>query len=145
MPARWLASSAVFACLIAAAAGTGAFDVSTTKGHENHAVLFSKWNSFSRIGVYDQPYGAWSLSNRYTGPLPETRLMDIDSAAGTQILRFNGDLSSVSYLRYELTALGRSLWDPVDALGAWARAHQPEIEAARQRFDARADETRNAA
>ena len=39
---------------------------------------------------------------------------------------------------YELTALGRSLWEPVDALGAWARAHQPEIEAARQRFDARA-------
>jgi len=39
---------------------------------------------------------------------------------------------------YELIALGRSLWEPVDALGAWARAHQGEIEAARQRFDARA-------
>ena len=58
------------------------FDVSITKGHEHHAVLFSKWNSFSRIGVYDQPYGDWSLSERYTGPLPDTRLMDIDSAAG---------------------------------------------------------------
>ena len=39
---------------------------------------------------------------------------------------------------YELTPLGRSLWDPVDALGAWARAHIAEIEAARQRFDTRA-------
>ena len=66
----------------------GPFTVSITKGHEHHAVLFSKWNSFSRIGVYDQPYGAWSLSERYTGPLPDTHLMDIDSAAGTQILRF---------------------------------------------------------
>ena len=75
-----------------AAAATGGFAVSTTKGHENHPVLFSKWNSFSRIGVYDQPYGAWSLSDRYTGPLPDTRLMDIDSAAGTQILKFGGDL-----------------------------------------------------
>jgi len=46
---------------------------------------------------------------------------------------------------YELTPLGRSLWEPVDALGAWARAHQPEIEAARQRFDARAEETQTAA
>ncbi len=88
-----------------------AFDVSTTKGHENHAVLFSKWNSFSRIGVYDQPYGAWSLSETYTGPLPDTHLMDIDSAAGTQIIKFNGDLKTVSYLRYELTAIGYRLFD----------------------------------
>jgi DNA-binding HxlR family transcriptional regulator len=36
---------------------------------------------------------------------------------------------------YELTELGRSLWQPVEALGNWARAHQPKIEAARQRFD----------
>ena len=85
------------------------FDVSTTKGHENHPVLFSKWNSFSRIGVYEQPYGAWSLSDKYTGPLPDTRLMDIDSAAGTQILKFGGDLKDVSYLQYELTALGYRL------------------------------------
>ncbi len=38
---------------------------------------------------------------------------------------------------YELTELGRSLWRPVEALGAWARANQAEIEAARRRFDAR--------
>ena len=87
------------------------WSVSTTKGHEHHAVLFSKWNSFSRIGVYDQPYGAWSLSDTYTGPLPDTHLMDIDSAAGTQIIKFNGDLKTVSYLQYELTALGYRLFD----------------------------------
>ena len=40
---------------------------------------------------------------------------------------------------YELTALGRSLWRPVEELGAWARANQVEIEAARRRFDARPD------
>jgi len=40
---------------------------------------------------------------------------------------------------YELTVLGRSLWTPVEALGAWARAHQGEIADARQAFDARAD------
>ena len=34
--------------------------------------------------------------------------MDIDSAAGTQILRFNGDLREVAYLQYELTAHGLS-------------------------------------
>ncbi len=71
--------AAAIAAVVVAAGRGGIFSVSTTKGHENHAVLFSKWNSFSRIGVYEQPYGAWSLSDRYTGPLPESHLMDIDS------------------------------------------------------------------
>ncbi len=94
------------------------FSVSTTKGHENHPVLFSKWNSFSRIGVYDQPYGAWSLSDRYKGPIPNSQLMDIDSAAGTQILRFRGDLRDVAYLQYEMTTMGYRLFGSPDALPA---------------------------
>ncbi|HEV7634214.1 MAG TPA: helix-turn-helix domain-containing protein [Bradyrhizobium sp.] len=36
---------------------------------------------------------------------------------------------------YELTDLGRGLWQPVEALGKWAHDHQAEIEAARARFD----------
>ena len=105
-----LVSLALLLSAVAVAAGRPLFSVSTTKGHENHPVLFSKWNSFSRIGVYEQPYGAWSLSDKYTGPLPDSRLMDIDSAAGTQILKFGGDLKDVSYLQYELTALGYRLF-----------------------------------
>jgi DNA-binding HxlR family transcriptional regulator len=38
---------------------------------------------------------------------------------------------------YELTDLGRGLWQPVEALGMWAREHQTEIEDARARFDRR--------
>ncbi|HEY3892441.1 MAG TPA: helix-turn-helix domain-containing protein [Bradyrhizobium sp.] len=38
---------------------------------------------------------------------------------------------------YELTDLGRGLSKPVEALGAWAQAHQLEIKSARARFDAR--------
>src|SRR5882724_9947351 len=38
---------------------------------------------------------------------------------------------------YELTALGRALWKPVEALGKWASDHQAEIESARTRFDGR--------
>lgn len=36
---------------------------------------------------------------------------------------------------YQLTDLGRSLCEPVIALGAWARKHGTEIERAQQRFD----------
>ena len=34
--------------------GRAGFDVVDTKGHRGDRVLFSKWNSFSRIGVYDR-------------------------------------------------------------------------------------------
>src|SRR5712675_1093286 len=38
---------------------------------------------------------------------------------------------------YELTDLGRSLLEPVMALGLWAKEHQEQIAAARTRFDER--------
>ena len=36
---------------------------------------------------------------------------------------------------YELTRLGRSLLEPVNALGLWARKNRSAIQQARQRFD----------
>jgi hypothetical protein len=89
--------------------GIAGFDVVDTKGHLGDRVLFSKWNSFSRIGVYERTHGDWSLSPAYTGPLPDTRFMDIDSAASTPILHLNPDLSNAQYLRYELTAFAYHL------------------------------------
>ncbi|HKR18717.1 MAG TPA: helix-turn-helix domain-containing protein, partial [Stellaceae bacterium] len=38
-------------------------------------------------------------------------------------------------VEYELTPLGRSLREPVIALGTWARNHIAEIDAARVTFD----------
>jgi SAM-dependent methyltransferase len=95
--------------LIGQITGRAAFDVTDTKGHQGDRVLFSKWNSFSRVGVYERTHGDWSLSSAYTGPLPDTRFMDIDSAASTPILHAAADLSNVQYLRYELTALAYQL------------------------------------
>jgi spermidine synthase len=89
--------------------GVASFDVVDTKGHQGDRVLFSKWNSFSRVGVYERSHGDWSLSSAYTGALPDTRFMDIDSAASTPILHAAPDLSNVQYLRYELTALAYAL------------------------------------
>jgi DNA-binding HxlR family transcriptional regulator len=36
---------------------------------------------------------------------------------------------------YELTKLGSSLWEAVEPLGSWARAHVSEILTSRQQFD----------
>jgi DNA-binding HxlR family transcriptional regulator len=40
-------------------------------------------------------------------------------------------------VEYELTALGHSLREPVDALAAWALQHQPEIAEANRLYDQR--------
>ena len=98
--------------LVGHLSGAASFDVVDTKGHSSDRVLFSKWNSFSRIGVYERTHGDWSLSSAYDGPLPDTRYMDIDSAASTPILKLEPDLSNVQYLRYELTALAYHLMHP---------------------------------
>jgi DNA-binding HxlR family transcriptional regulator len=39
-------------------------------------------------------------------------------------------------VEYELTKLGRSLLEPVNGLGLWARQNRPAIQDARRRFDA---------
>jgi hypothetical protein len=94
---------------LAQMAGLAPFDVSDTKGHQGDRVLFSKWNSFSRVAVYDRAHGDWSLSPRYTGSPGASLFMDIDSAASTPILKGSGKLDDASYLRYELTALAYHL------------------------------------
>jgi DNA-binding HxlR family transcriptional regulator len=43
---------------------------------------------------------------------------------------------------YELTRLGRSLLEPVSALGLWARKNRAGIEQARLHFDANGKKTR---
>jgi hypothetical protein len=100
--------------------GLAGFEVVETKGHRGDRVLFSKWNSFSRIGVYDRTFGDWSVSPTYTGPRPDSRFMDIDSAASTPIMGVAPDLSNAQYLRYELTALAYHLFaqEPSQGLGA---------------------------
>ena len=39
------------------------------------------------------------------------------------------------HVEYELTKLGSTLWEAVEPLGSWARAHLSEILVSRKRFD----------
>jgi DNA-binding HxlR family transcriptional regulator len=45
--------------------------------------------------------------------------------------------TSPPQVEYSLTALGRSMSEPVSAFGEWVQAHLGEIDAARRRFDER--------
>jgi spermidine synthase len=117
-PERWrLRVGAVAAFVMALAlggqfSGAAGFDIGDAKGHVGDRALFTKWNSFSRIGVYERTHDNWSLSQTYSGPVPRTRYMDIDAAASTPILEVTPDLSNVQFLRYELTAVAYRLQQP---------------------------------
>ena len=93
--------------------GVAVFDVGDTKGHDGDTVLFSKWNSFSRIGVYERTHDNWSLSPTYTGAAARHALH------GHRRGRLDADppgrrpaSSNVQYLRYELTAIAYQLKPP---------------------------------
>ena len=93
-------------------AGRAPFAVADTKGHQGDRVLFSKWNSFSRVAVYDRMHGDWSLSPTYTGPRVDSLFMDIDSAASTPIVKRTPDAETANSMRHELTAIGYYLVEP---------------------------------
>ena len=58
---RWLLPALIVGALPLTLhlAGFQFFEVRVTKGHDNDRLLFSRWNSFSRVAVYDRD--AWRL------------------------------------------------------------------------------------
>ena len=82
------------------------------------------------------------LGPELSGTNPE-RAGDHNQRATLHAIRVNGLVTRTVFptipprVDYELTDLGRGLWQPVEALGKWAADHQAEIEDARARFDRR--------
>jgi len=107
--ARVAALILMVAPLAAHLGGVGPFDLVYAKGYEENRVLFAKWNSFSRVGVYDRPHHDWSLSPKFTGARGPSLFMDIDAAASTPILKGTGSVADTAYLRHELTAIAYHL------------------------------------
>lgn len=72
-------------------------------------ILYEKWNALSRITVHEDPYWlqpfGWGLSPTYVGPDPGHHLLLIDGKAGTPIQWWDGQWSTIEFLRYDLTSL----------------------------------------
>src|SRR5262249_15598485 len=69
------------------------------------------WNSFSRIDV--GPFKKWPSM---WGPSPtmpaiesEERILQIDGSAGSPVYRFDGDLSKLEFLKFDITNLAYSI------------------------------------
>lgn len=91
------------------------------KGRIEAPPLFEKWNSYSRIAIHGDPSVSvppegWGLSTRFEyKPVPQL-VLDIDSGAGTRLTGFTGNISSVDYLRHDVTSVAHYLRAAADVL-----------------------------
>lgn len=107
-----IASSLVLSGLLALALSNPAthlVKLGWSKGDENVKPLYEKWNSFSRIRIYGDPdtpekMVGWGLSSQLPDNLKVRQLhLDIDAGAATRLTKFDGDLSKVKALEYDIT------------------------------------------
>jgi hypothetical protein len=89
----------------------------TTEGkNERGTTLYEKWNSFSRIRVFDrgkrQPFG-WGLSRNLSRNHKVNQLgMNIDANAATILTRFREDLNQLEHLKYDVTNIVHYIRQP---------------------------------
>ena len=90
------------------------------KGARESKPLFEKWNSFSRVRIFNdpatlsQPFG-WGLSSTYTRSGQVRQLgLNIDASAFTVLTHFGGDLEKLDYLRYDVTNIAHYLRTEAD-------------------------------
>jgi hypothetical protein len=122
---RWIAAAccaalAAVALINQSSPATRKIDIQWLKGGKNwHDGLFEKWNALSRIYVRktgSEPFG-WGMSPAYkTDRKLDQLYLNIDSGAATVITRFDGDLSAVDHLRYDVTALAHYLRNKTSVL-----------------------------
>jgi hypothetical protein len=75
-------------------------------------LAYDRWNSFSRITVAQSdtgPPAMWGPSPRLPRSTIEQRSLTIDGGAGTSIYRFDGNLASLGFLRYDVTNLAYAI------------------------------------
>jgi hypothetical protein len=114
---RWfvLRHPAVLAVIIAAAAWfngavqpNGIAPVLVKDRIEAQLPAAQRWNSFSRVTAAQEAIAGpavWGPSpNMPSMTIPE-RALDIDGSAGTAMYRFNGDITTLGFLKYDVTNL----------------------------------------
>ncbi len=84
------------------------------KGKRAPKPLFEKWNSFAYFRVGGNPNLAsppigWGLSEKAVGQPLRQLAVNIDAAAGTVMTNFDGDLSKLRHLEFDVTNLAHHL------------------------------------
>lgn len=72
--------------------------------------LINQWNSYSHVAVYPvqsdmEINSSWGLSRVYTGHVPPHLNMVVNEIDYTPIIYFDGDLTKMDFLKYDLASL----------------------------------------
>ncbi len=102
---------AVVLTLLVAGAGNflhGYADIRFVRGRYEPNLLWSAWNSFSRVAVYptqsQEMDQSWGLSRTYHGPVPEQLGMVVDDTGYTTMYRWEGE-RTLGFFRDNVIAL----------------------------------------
>jgi hypothetical protein len=92
------------------------------KGAFEPRPLYERWNSYSRVRVIGDPAAvttpfARSISPAYPKDMPVHELrLDIDVAASTFMLKYNGDPAPMDFLKHDVVNIGHHLKPDGDSL-----------------------------
>ncbi len=130
-PSKLMRTALICSLLLALSAGLHTILVSKqspvlrlvwVKGQLEHRPLYEKWNPFSRIWVSGdlkepgEPLG-WGLSSIYpSGRKIKQLALDIDASAGTVLTAFDGDVTKLDYLKYDVTNVAHYIRHNADVL-----------------------------
>ncbi len=120
-----LAVCLLFAGIIGINIAIGAPDsklltIKWVKGVQEEELALEKWSSYARVAIrrqeFTRPFG-WGLSDHcpISGPIRQL-YMDIDATAGTVLTKFNGDLNSLEFLKYDITNIAHYIRSKADIL-----------------------------
>ncbi|MFC9695091.1 winged helix-turn-helix transcriptional regulator [Kribbella sp. NPDC056951] len=96
----------------------------------------SKWVSLILFGLADGPQRYSDLSRRIAGVSQKMLTQTLRTLERDGMITRAVTPAVPVRVDYELTPLGRSLLPLVGAIREWAEANMPEVEAARDRYDA---------
>lgn len=108
--------TAATAAMLVGGLATDAFTMRYVKTRDQFYSRTELWNAFSRVAAFDLPSNAAQIlpmkeeADRYAdGPYPPTMMLDIDGAAWTPMMGWDGRPESVQFLRDSVLYAGHHL------------------------------------
>jgi len=79
-------------------------DFARKKNMKRLDLLFVEWNALSRVDVFNwHSVPGWGVSEAFKGELPTMLGIQIDAAAATPLIHFDGDFGKLEFLKYDVT------------------------------------------
>lgn len=106
------------AVLVALCSLSAPFQLRYTKNYDEsrHELLYERWTPTARLAFFDRPLWVsgntdfgWGAGTKAPPHTVEQRWMEQDGCAGTPITRFDGDVSSVRHLLFDVTSFAYQL------------------------------------